>query len=194
MKICKSGKRKISTRLHSGDLAAPGRRKLRQQRLEEMAASEEDQKRFWNQVKKGKADDCWEWLGCRVRGGYGAICKQKQGIRIAEGAHRVSYFLKFGLYAGDLCVCHKCDNPICVNPRHLFIGTIADNNHDKIRKHRDPRGETHGRAKLTEKQVLWIRQARKETGLPYQTFGDIFGMSKVAIRFVIIRRNWKHVK
>ena len=93
--------------------------------------SEADRKRFWAKVKKGTPSECWEWLSCKNEKGYGRFCLSK----INHRAHRLSYFLAFGSMP-ILCICHRCDNPSCVNPSHFFLGTIADNNKDCRRKGR----------------------------------------------------------
>ena len=93
--------------------------------------------RFWSKVRKG--DGCWEWAGCRSKG-YGKIALGLEsglpkGKRVVK-AHRVSWLIHFGPIPDGLFVCHRCDNPPCVRPDHLYLGTCADNSRDMIRKGR----------------------------------------------------------
>lgn len=91
--------------------------------------------RFWSKVARTQNEaDCWLWLGATRAGGYGSI---KVGRKL-EMAHRVSYLLAHGSIDEGLCVLHRCDNPSCVNPSHLFLGTKKDNTADRISKGRRP--------------------------------------------------------
>ncbi len=90
--------------------------------------------RFWNKVDRQKPDECWNWTGSKSCGGYGNWWADKKKIR----AHRLAWQITNGTISpGQLCL-HKCDNPSCVNPSHLYIGTHKDNMRDKLQRFRRP--------------------------------------------------------
>lgn len=130
--------------------------------------------RFWALVEKG--DGCWTWKG--AADGYGYGCFQTK--RKVEKAHRVSYRLATGQPAGDLDVCHKCDNPPCVRPDHLFLGTAGDNVRDMVAKGRHfmvtkpelrARGERHGAAKITAADAAAIRGSSEPAAVLAAKYG-----------------------
>jgi hypothetical protein len=101
------------------------------------SATKDQEAKFWDRVVK--SDGCWLWGGGRSENGYGAFYWHGK----QTGAHRVAYELVHGSIASDMLVLHKCDNPPCVNPDHLFLGTPQDNMTDKTIKGRIPRGASH---------------------------------------------------
>lgn len=140
---------------------------------------------------------CWLWLGSE-RGAfkYGAI--RKDGKLIP--AHRASYEMAHGPLQQGLCVLHKCDTPACVNPDHLFAGTLADNVADAVAKKRHSHGARHGRAKvrpargaangnsrLTPEIVEWIR----ESTYPQRLIGRLCGVSQTTVHNIKARKHWK---
>lgn len=130
---------------------------------------------------------CWIWMAGKDADGYGHIW---DGQRTAK-AHRVSYELYVGAIPDGMQVCHKCDNPTCVNPEHLFVGTNADNMADRERKGRGVRllGECHGASKLTRIAVQAIRQdARKQRDIASQ-----HGVSQHTIWQIKQNKIWKNV-
>lgn len=96
---------------------------------------------------------CWLWLKGTFTTGYGQMRVHKR----KSHAHRVSWEIHNGPIPDGLCVLHKCDTPSCVNPAHLFLGTLKDNTRDMIKKHRSCRGEKHWNSKLTETQIRDIK-------------------------------------
>jgi hypothetical protein len=155
--------------------------------------------RFWFYVTP--TDGCWEWAGPKGRWGYGVI-NHAYGRDKHARAHRVCWELYFGPIPEGMCICHACDNKICVNPEHLFLGTSRDNTHDMLRKGRrrpgrPPRmvGEGNGAAKLSEAQVREIRELyRPRTrGLGCHSLAKRYGVSGQTIHRVIRGKYWNHV-
>lgn len=145
--------------------------------------------RFWGKVAKAGPDHCWEWLAAKLPNGYGGI--QVNGAKV--GAHRVSYELNIGEIPEGLCVLHACDNPGCVNPAHLWLGTNADNSADMVAKGRSARlkGEKHGNNKLTGDQVLEIRRLYPEHTM--KELAAMFGVSGALVCRIVNRKIWKHL-
>ena len=130
------------------------------------------------------ASGCLEWTGAVTGFGYG------QATRFGKPflAHRLAYQTHVGPM-GDLAVCHKCDNPKCIEPTHLFLGTVADNNNDKIQKGRQAHGERSGGAKLTADQVRAIRQSDKTNA----ALGREYGVEPSNIGAIRNRKSWRHI-
>lgn len=111
--------------------------------------------KFWSRVDIRNEEDCWEWMGAKKNGTYGFYAPMP-GVLLKS--HRVAYALFNGFIDDNLLVCHKCDNPSCCNPEHLFLGTSQDNIQDMIRKSRkaSTKGTCNPSAKLTPEQVRAI--------------------------------------
>lgn len=140
---------------------------------------------FWSHVTIEGKDDCWEWTGAKNGGnpvnGYGVLRINDK----KEYAHRVAFALAHGHLDATLKVCHTCDNPRCVNPRHLFLGTNTDNMADAAVK-----GRT--RRKLTPEQVADIRRRFGGHG-SQAALAKEYGVTIGAINHIKMGRNWKHV-
>lgn len=145
--------------------------------------------RFWNKVKK--TNTCWEWIATKsMVGGYGVINNNKKAYR----AHRVSYELAYGpIEDKSLFVCHKCDNPGCVRPDHLFLGTHEQNQQDKRDKGRQSRGEQMGLSKLTPDQVMFARNIYEREVITYTDIAYLLGVSYITIRSILLRKTWRHI-
>lgn len=129
---------------------------------------------------------CWEWPGFRDKNGYGrANFNGKTTV-----AHRAVYQLTGGVIPEGMNLCHRCDNPPCCRPDHMFIGTQKDNCQDAKAKARHSHGERNGSAKLSEEAVREIRSS----GLTQWGLADKFGVTQSAIWAVIHRRAWAHVQ
>lgn len=152
------------------------------------------EERFWAKVNKADGiEKCWEWIAYKDTKGYGHFHKAGRG-GMAK-AHRVSYEISVGPIPAGLLVCHKCDNPSCVNPWHLFLGTDKDNSDDKMKKGRFkkvyPQGEKNGNAKLTETQIKQIR-ARLATGETQSLIAADYGVSGTTISRINRAVRWGH--
>lgn len=145
--------------------------------------------RFWDKVRKG--DGCWLWTAYRDKDGYGMFWWNGRNCM----AHRISYQIASGVDPGEQCVCHHCDNPSCVNPQHLFLGTATENNEDRDKKGRQCRGVYHARqaAKLSEAQVIEIR--RKASSGEYTTtqLAADYGVSRPAVSLLVRGVYWPHL-
>jgi hypothetical protein len=141
-----------------------------------------DKERFFRYVKVGSSDECWEWTGGRIKKGYGNFHTQE---RHNVMAHRVSYTIYFG-DPGDKHVLHTCDNPPCQNPYHFRLGTNKDNVDDMVSKKRHTIGTRNGMSKLTEEQVLEIREATESQS----TIGARYGISQSHVSQIKRRVIW----
>lgn len=136
--------------------------------------------RFWKKVVK--TEYCWEWTSWKTNG-YGRFHYKGKKIR----AHRMAWFLTYGDWVdSDTHVLHKCDNPLCVNPDHLFLGTNDDNIADKIQKGRSG-------FKLTVENVIEIKQLLK-SGEKQSVIAKKFGLSSKHVWRIATGENWSHVK
>ncbi len=148
-----------------------------------MKFSKEIRKRFWSKIDKiSSPDGCWLWTAC-TNGRYGLFSWLKGCSRYV---HRISWMISFGKVPKGMCVCHKCDNPLCVNPSHLWLGTQIDNLKDmdakdrrsKGKKHRVPRGKNHHRSVLTNKQRYKVIPRLVSKGLSDYDIADILGVTR----------------
>lgn len=139
--------------------------------------------RFWPKLRIGiNPGECWLWIASRDRLGYGNFSLRP--YRVTK-AHRAMWLLCFGLIPDGLEVCHKCDNPPCVNPEHLFLGTHAENGLDMARK---GRASTHNR-KLKPSDVREVR-ALFGAGVKQAVLAARFGVSTSNISTIVTRRSW----
>ena len=168
------------------------------------------EQRFWSRVNKcSSSSGCWLWSRQRDQLGHGKI---KQG-QTSLMAHRVAWELTNGKIPDGMQVLHHCDNPSCVNPCHLFLGTNADNVADKVAKNRQaqgkkhsacmretlqqyceriPRGEQRGTAKLTAPQVLALRKEQQE-GKTQRFLAQKYGLSQPTVWAILNRKTWTHI-
>lgn len=141
-----------------------------------------------------KETGCWNWTGgCNTKG-YGQVRHNGTQSKV----HRLAYQHYLGLIPEGYFVCHKCDNPKCFNPDHLFIGTALDNNRDRELKGRGVmhgvvllKGASHMKSKLTEAEILEIRSIGSKMNM--SETARQFGVSKQAIRSILHKQTWKHI-
>lgn len=128
------------------------------------------------------------WVGRIDKDGYGRLFNGQKKI----GAHRFSYELHNGKIPKGMCVLHSCDNPACVNPEHLHLGTNYENIQERVKRNRSAQGEKVNTSKLTSKDVIEIRNKHKN-GLSIRDLMDEYGVKRTAISYIIHKINWKHI-
>ena len=143
-------------------------------------------------------EKCWEWQGSRLMNSYGRLhLSIKYTLpRKTVRTHRIAYELWVGEIPDGLFVCHHCDNPPCLNPDHLFVGTAADNIHDQMQKGRMGLGEDSARAILTEKQVVRAREIYAEGDRSWTHISKIgreIGASYAATYAIVKNKTWRHL-
>jgi len=164
------------------------------------ATPEEKLERLRKSFEKNviRQEGCWGWKGSVAKGGYPVMtCRKACG---PDRGHRASWVLFKGEIPLGLFVCHSCDNPICTNPDHLWIGTHKENNDDKMKKGRQgiikppyKSGSQNGASKLNEEQVMEIKKLISMGNSCY-SLGKKYGVSKQTILRIKNERNWKHVE
>jgi hypothetical protein len=145
------------------------------------------EERFW--AKVDKSGECWNWLGGKYKPGYGKFWYQGK----MESAHRMAYQLAVGSIDNGMFVCHRCDNPGCVNPDHLFLGTNQDNVNDAIGKDRHSRGTRNGRAKINAKDVLSIREMYATNNWSQSALAKMYGVGQTEISNIVIGKTWQSI-
>lgn len=143
--------------------------------------------RFWARVDK--ADSCWKWSGARNRDGYGFVRRQESFYL----AHRWAWTITYGPIPKGMGVLHRCDNPPCVNPSHLFLGDPKANAADRASKGRNAKnaGERHGQAKLNLRSVGEIR-GMYSRGATCRELAALFRISKSQIHNVVTGKRWSN--
>jgi hypothetical protein len=147
---------------------------------------------FWSWVEK--TDGCWIWTGFRDHNNRGSFVpgSQRQGVPKWQ-THRFAWFITFGVIPIGLSVLHKCDNPPCCRPDHLFIGTQKDNMQDALKKGRTLRGDNCPWAKLTAEQVILMRRRYRSEYISYTDLAKDFGIHPTTVGEIMRRKKWAHV-
>lgn len=136
--------------------------------------------------------DCQEFIGALDKDGYGIERFEGKQSR----AHRNAFRRKVGEIPDGMLVCHSCDNPCCINPDHLFLGTVQDNMSDKVSKNRQhkPKGDLNGMSKLTESNVRIIKSLLREGRYSHTEIAGIFDCYRQAITLINTGDRWGHVE
>ena len=161
-------------------------------RINRKVPKDQELLRFWGRVDIDiSLDVCWEWKGRKNSDGYGEFDYNNT----CTFAHRYSWMTLHGEIPKGMVICHKCDNPPCCNPNHLFMGTVQDNVRDRDAKGRqaDRHGKKNGRAVLDEEKVRAIKLLRKN-GATYKELQQEFGVSNGCINHIVNGRHWVWIK
>jgi hypothetical protein len=146
--------------------------------------------RLLSRLTVDEVTGCWNWTGPKIGKGYGMI--RVPWTRSPGYVHRVAWIVHNGDIPRGMLVCHKCDNRLCGNPDHLFLGTSGDNLQDMRGKGRHLYGERNTGAKLTEEQVLQIHELAK-TGLAQAKIAAQFGVGQMTICRILRGERWNHI-
>lgn len=143
--------------------------------------------RFWTRVAKVDGAGCWEWQGSKFWTGYGQVTHRGKN----QSTHRVAWKLSNGPIPDGAEVCHRCDNPPCVRPDHLFLGSRSENAADMSAKGRAARNHHNG--KLTEDQVRAMRSRYAAGGIAYAALAAEFGVTAMTAHRIVNRQAYAHV-
>lgn len=159
-------------------------------------ATRDIRERFWEKVQKHGPYDCWIWSASANDHGYGKFGtgSKRDGSNRWEHSHRVAWELTHGPIPERMFVCHRCDNPPCVNPAHLFLGTAADNSRDMISKgrHRVKNGGTAS-SKLSAVEAIRVHQRYATGTVSQKDLGKEFGVSQSAVSSIVTGKLWTHL-
>lgn len=188
--VCQCGTQRVLTgyALRSGSSKSCGCLKaensairMREMRHQKCGTLEE---RFFSRFKVLE-NGCWQWIAHADKDGYGVMPSNGKNIR----AHRYSYEYHVGPIPDGMSICHKCDNPGCVNPEHFFVGSAKDNAQDALAKQRNFVGEKNSRSKLTQEQVKFIRSSNIRS----QELASMFNVNKSTINNIRRGATWGHL-
>lgn len=154
--------------------------------------------RFWAKVNKYGPEHptlgrCWNWQGPPNQKGYGSLTAIQLGVGNWQNkrAHHIAVFLETGVWPTQ-CVLHKCDNRLCVNTAHLYLGTQLQNIADRNNRNRTARGEAHGFTKLTSQDVINIIRLHKR-GLRVRSIMAVYKISEPTVHSLVSGRAWKYL-
>ena len=150
-----------------------------------------DLMRFWSKVDCKGEDECWLWIGCKNENSDGDYGRFSINYKMYL-SHRISYFIHYNKDPGSLLICHKCNNPPCINPKHLFLGNNSKNKKQSFSEGRSShKGILHPRAKLQESDIKEIRNMKGK--LNYRDVAKIFNISPKSIHNIWSGHSWSHL-
>lgn len=144
---------------------------------------------FWSKV--ARSEGCWLWTGTRHKEGYGML--RVPGDRSYKRAPRIAWLLTYGEIPDGMLIRHTCDNPPCVRPSHLLVGSTVDNVGDKVSRGRQLKGEQVSNAVLTGDDVITIRNLYSTGRWTHQELAAMFGVSQTPIALLLNRKTWRHI-
>lgn len=144
-------------------------------------------------VEFNKQTNCWEWTGYKNKDGYGVVCRKCDDKTIQVKAHRFIYAWICGDIPAGLVVRHSCNNPACVNPEHLLLGTVKENAEDMVKIGHSCKGTKHPNCKINENVVLKIFDLAKQ-GFSCVKIGKQVGLGKTRVQIILSGKGWTHVK
>lgn len=149
-----------------------------------------DPARIFDRIEKTESG-CWLYTGGIQKGGYGVISIKNKSVQ----THRVSYELRVGSIPEGMCVLHRCDVRRCINPEHLFLGTLGDNNTDRKQKGRntDRRGERNPQAKADTEKIRKLREAHATRRYSQRQLAKMFGLCQQQVSVIVRGKAWSHV-
>jgi len=146
-------------------------------------------KDVWKRINKRDENDCWEWVGGKDKDGYGRMMIDRHNYR----THRLTYIETYGSIPEGLIICHRCNNPSCCNPNHLYAGTIRENSQQCTKEGRRVSGEKHYKTILSDKDILKIRSLYSTGTFSQRELGRMFGVTQAAIWYIINNKTRKYI-
>lgn len=155
----------------------------------DIQVDQKDIERFWSKVDKRSDNECWNWKSPSMHSGYGQMTLYRsQDRKRVVSVHRLSWIIHNGAIPKGMCVCHKCDNRMCVNPHHLFLGTYADNIKDCNLKGRKSFDTKH---KLNTEKANEIRELYNSGNYTQKEISKLYSIALCTVYAVISKRSWK---
>lgn len=154
----------------------------------------------WRHIDKRADAECWPWVAGKTASGYGVMRADIGDGPRQYGAHALVVYLRDGVMTkrgSGRVVRHTCDNPICCNPAHLLLGTVAENARDMVQRRRNHKNHARGEAlpfsQLTEQQIASIRREYVPFRNGYRKLARQYGVGKTTVEWIVTNKTWRHV-